>query len=94
MLLAALTCALGFATILAGIVMKIFAGTREVKISEVSDRTARRDIWSEVVPDTMPQPYPSMSTPMDLDAVSGTPVSRPEAEVEQLLGRSSRRKVA
>ena len=94
MLLAALTCALGFAAILAGIVMKIFARTREVKISEGSDRTARRDIWSEVVPDAMPQPYRSMSTPVDLDAVSGTPVSRHEAEVEQLLGRSSRRKVA
>lgn len=75
--------------------MKIFHRRREVKI-HAGDRIRRRDIWSGIAPDAMPQPYPAMSTPTDLDDIPAVALEGHDSdqEIEQLLTKASRRRAA
>ena len=93
-LLAALACALGLAAILGSIAMKIFDRRREVKV-QVVDRVRRRDIWSGIPAETMPQPYPAMSTPRNLDDIAAAPEGDDsDQEIAHLLAKASRRRAA
>jgi hypothetical protein len=90
-LFAALACALGLAAILGSIAMKIFDRRRAVRIP-VDGRIRRRDIWSGVATEPMPQAYPAMPKPMDLDDVASSApqgLDDPDQEIEQLLAKAS-----
>jgi hypothetical protein len=91
-LFAALACALGLAAILGSIAMKIFDRRRAVRVP-VDGRIRRREIWSGIATEAMPQRYPAaMPKPMDLDeAASSAPLEHddPDQEIEQLLAKAS-----
>jgi hypothetical protein len=95
MLLAALACALGLAAIIGSIVVKLFDRRRDLKV-RADDRIQRRDIRSRTPVDEMPQPYPTLSTPANLDDIARTtPDSNdPDHEIKQLLAKASRRRAA
>lgn len=95
-LFAALACALGLAAILGSIAMKIFDRRRAVRIP-VDARIRRRDIWSGIATEPMPQAYSAMPKPKDLDVVASSDpqgLDDPNREVEQLLAKASRRRAA
>jgi hypothetical protein len=95
MLLAALACALGLAAIIGSIVVKLFDRRRDLKV-RADDRIQRRDIRSRIPVGEMPQPYPTLSTPANLDDIARTtPDSNdPDHEIKQLLAKASRRRAA
>lgn len=95
MLLAALACALGLAAIIGSIVVKLFDRRRDLKV-RADDRIQRRDIRSRIPVGEMPQPYPTLSTPANLDDIArATPDSNdPDHEIKQLLAKASRRRAA
>lgn len=94
-LLAALACALGAAAILGGIVMR-FSDRPRASQTRAELRPRHREIWSDIATDEMPKSYRAMTPPTNPDGIAHAPrdSDEPDQDIEQLLGKASRRRAA